>query len=198
MVVARLKSKLGPAWVWLSMHMLPQNTNSQLFSRREKKLSVSPRRKRICWILNWPTQYKMNLWKRLRKMKNMKNKGFWAFQLQHGWKKLTTVAGRRVSRFPCFSWLSPRDLKTHKLVYKFVAMLTSTWMCFSWSLLYSDLPCMFWFAAQVRICRFRWIRSDHSGHVLAHGKREISVVPHLQKLWVETVLYSTWFNMIQW
>ena len=99
------KVSCWPAWVWLSMHMLPQNTNSQLFSRREKKLSVSPRRKRICWILNWPTQYKMNLWKCLRKMKNVKNTGFWAFQLQHGWKKLTTVAGRRVSRFPCLSTL---------------------------------------------------------------------------------------------
>ena len=95
------KVSCWPAWVWLSMHMLPQNTNSQLFFPTWKKLSISPRRKRICWILNWPTQYKMNIWKCLRKMKKVKNTGFWAFQLQHGWKKLTTVARRRVSRFPC-------------------------------------------------------------------------------------------------
>ena len=31
------------------------------------------------------------------------HRDFWAFQLQHGRKKLTTVAGRRVSRFPFFT-----------------------------------------------------------------------------------------------
>ena len=94
------KISCWPAWLWLSVKTSKHKFQTSFFEREKK--SVLAQRERIFQIINWPTQYKIKLWKCFPKMKDVKNTGFWAFQLQHCWNKLTTAARGRISRFPSF------------------------------------------------------------------------------------------------
>ena len=86
-------------------NFLMKNNFQTCFSQCDKRTIFLPARNTIFSILNWPAQYKMTLSKCLPNMKNAKALGFNHFTLWMMEKNLSTVPGRRVSRFPCF-WLS--------------------------------------------------------------------------------------------
>ena len=85
---------------------------SKLFSRRGKKMIVSPARNTTFFILNWPTQYKMILSKCFPKMKNVKNTGFQHCILRM--KKQDVDSCRAASQpIPLFSTVMNYELYTN-------------------------------------------------------------------------------------